>query len=430
MSNKSKLIIISTFVITLILAIAGFYYLHFIVPDSQTPIEQEKESCPPKGECEFYDCEKQKIYKDNCEFEISDGFCCNGYNSPTDRCRKKDFCAGLDDNLCENAGEEFSTCDRCSVGKSSLVKVLQGEKGCEYEYQICKPDPNCGEIPEDDDSDLTNDSKQCADDRKIGEEWKECCIGEDIGKSRTIRKNEDCSLIIISPCTTDDECKDHKDSGTIVRDPNTPGITQQPSQIQDQETTPSQDNQEETSNNTPVPQRENANTQENNDTDPESVPEQTRDISSNDTPTTVPQRDPITENAVESDTTSTPIPQNTRQSEASIATIIPEEPARNTYVEPGENTLQPTPTDIENIQEDMEVLPRTSLQNNQIVIILSALGFIILGIYITHDTQIRIRIEEKVITLYYLLFPNTRNKKQEARTKKIFEKKLELKSAK
>jgi hypothetical protein len=443
LSSKSKIIIFVTFIITLIVAVGGFFYLYVINPTQETEVEEKDPSCLEEGECEFQDCNKQKVYKQNCEFEIQEGFCCNGYNSPTDRCQKKLFCAGQDETFCEKAGEEFKTCDRCSIGKSSLVKVKQSAIGCEYEYEICKPDIKCGEIPENDNIEGTQ--KQCADDREIGDEWKECCIGEDLGKSRTIRKNDDCSLIIISPCAQDQECEakstptptprsqqtnrtpvpqstqeDQNISPTLTPTQQDQPAATQPTQ-QDQTTTPSttqptQQGQTTTPSITQPTQQGQTTTP--SITQPTAVqPTQSTQQDQTTTPST-------TQPTQQGQTTTPSITQPTQQGQTTTPSIT-----QPTAVQPTQSTQQDQPqlvdTDI-----DLETLPRTDMHSSQIIFITIALLFIACGIYISQDPKMAIALEERIIDIRYKLFPNQKNRQQEKRTQKLFEQKLSIKEKK
>lgn len=219
MNNKIKITFIIVFIL-IIVSVAGALIMPKLLLSQQEPdpidVGDKNKECPPDDTCNFYDCDFHRVYK-NCELYYGDGtdtglypgFCCNGYTSKdlTDFCKKKDFCDGNIENACENVGSTITTCDMCLTGMSTAVEVLQGPLGCEYKYDVCKIDKQCGEIPEPDENNIIKvDGTECAGERAVGSSWEECCSGKNVGKSRILKKLEDCSFQVVEECTPNDKC--------------------------------------------------------------------------------------------------------------------------------------------------------------------------------------------------------------------------------
>ncbi|MBD3363464.1 hypothetical protein GF362_07150 [Candidatus Dojkabacteria bacterium] len=410
MSKKVRVVIIVVFALTIGLVATALVISNKLV--SQPDVSEEIEaSCPESGQCEFIDCNSQKIYSENCQFEITDGFCCNNYTSPTDRCNKNAFCSGeeIDETICEDTGTVFHTCDRCSIGKSSKIRVLQGEAGCIYQAEICKPDTRCGDLPEEGGTELNLDD--CADDREVGEEWKECCIGDDIGKSRTIKKEEDCSLVIVQDCTEDPECtEDDSDSTSML-----PTQTQQQAvgTTTEPEATEEDEAQQVTGTSTLEPTEQATTTQDPNQTQGTTVePAQATQAPTQEL-TAQPTEEPT---STMSPTTTSPVTSPT-ETESTPTTV----PSTTT------TSITSLPTDSnypsESVTEEMENLPTTSLPFQDSTIIILSIIFTLIGILILRDEDLQIQLETLAISLRYSLNKNT-TKLQKHRERKIYEKKF------
>lgn len=469
MSKGTKITIIIVFLITVVLIASAVVVGLRLQSQQESPPEETntEQTCPAAGECLFVDCSTQRLFGENCESEIVDGFCCSEYDSPTDICQKKDFCAGaLENNLCEDAGTEFNTCDRCSTGKSSNVIVKQGEVACEYEFEICKPDSECGEIPENESEILEQENAlSCADERETGEEWKECCIGDNEGKSRIVKKDDECSFSIVQDCTTDKECavevKEPSENNEITE----PEATQEESQPtgakNEAENAPTptekpeaQVTTESTENEDPTP------TEAKTESDPTATPtkepneveatevttipeEQNNPVESESKATatlTTEANDPAPETQnneeipaqeiqapVEVETPNeTPIP--TIEEEAEEKEEIIDDPVTTEIVvaEATENTIENTEKGVTTILTPtikLEELPETSIEFREFSFILLGLTISLFGIVIYRVERIQEGLEKLYIDLRYVVLPKP-GKNQEKRSRKLFEKKF------
>lgn len=207
MTTKVKIIIAILLLLTVALIGSGFGITYYI-QTKQTPTPVTNPDCIP-GSCEYYSCDQQKVYNDDCSFDIVDGFCCTNYiglNS-SDWCNMNSYCKGEEEpeKECIYADQSFKVCERCTPGKSSRVHVTQGQFGCEFEYSPCVIDSDCGELyTESEQAEDSFEIENCSNDgRKIGDTWEECCTGENTGKIRILQKNNSCSFTILSNCIED-----------------------------------------------------------------------------------------------------------------------------------------------------------------------------------------------------------------------------------
>jgi hypothetical protein len=234
MSTSVKIFIVILIVLTIALvggAIGASYLLGESGDDITVIDPGTEDECLPAGECRYYSCSEKIVYLDNCETEKETGFCCEGYDSPGDICEKKDLCENGGSAVCENIGKTTEMCEQCLTGMSSTVKTIQGENGCDFEIGPCKPNAECGEIPDD----QLNNPVSCADEIEIGATIRQCCQGVDEGKSKLIRKEESCTFSVVEECSPDDLCKE-----TITPTPSsTSVISSTPSPTSAQSPTPS-----------------------------------------------------------------------------------------------------------------------------------------------------------------------------------------------
>ncbi|MCA9385574.1 hypothetical protein KC717_02915 [Candidatus Dojkabacteria bacterium] len=386
MSKKARYVIIIVFAATLVMGGVALFIANRLNGNENISESPSEANCPAAGSCEFYDCNSQVVYSENCTSEIVPGFCCTNYitSSPSDRCNMKSQCEqpDLEDGVCENAGEIFNVCDRCSTGKSSRVRAVQGEVGCDYEYEICKVDAACGEVI-DFNEEGTSDSmgEECSNDRDVGDEWTECCAGDESGSSRVITKNADCSYSIVEECQPDILCSV---SETDAQDTFTPIETEQaqPESTEDSTSQEQQSDNQEVNSLDPDSMGESENTGENvldtsnqsNDDDQNSVidsddstntaqdssgSQSESDTSNNDTTTN-------SENTGDSadtsgTTTSTPTPSAT----ATVTATITVSPTTSPTLGNGSvSTLTPTPVQQPTSQGTNSVLTPTVTINN------------------------------------------------------------------